>query len=689
MSNQYASKAKVDPEIEEDDSIDESSSTVDLNDYIQEYDNKLQKYENPTYHFKLYTYSAKDYKKYQFFDSNMSIKKTIIAESGVTGRYSIDDVEIHSISPGSRATKTGTALKFNMTLIEHRGMYFFDELMALSLNLGYNKIMDIPLILELSFIGFDKDNTTTPVVIPGCTKRWRVQINKAPGSLNSSGTTYNIEFTSKAYSVNQKDWRLGQAVEFIGSNTVETYVTAFQEAINTAMFTQYPHLTKLFPNDLSENNFFKFYVSPDIATLPLEHNLSQDTSIDKALNGKKGNRKFNFKSSDTIGAVIDALMHCVTSTDSTETNTIKQFVHVIPFQFYVGYDKTRGADVHRYEIYVIPYTVADVQDIYEIRNELSASKMVEKLQSIDPTLTKINMKRYDYTWSGRNTEILDLKLELNAQYAYASNRNIESLFRQENNDGIKKSEYVVKDQFLNSKNKSSLYEKNTSLLVTETNSQTEEAATLRGQKKSAAISGSTTTSEGDTEQASSTQIESDYLEDYEDLYDLTTYSTSDNNTGTAYLNIPIEYQNLPEVSSGSDVNNSNINEIKNRTITSNAYNDSFLLGLDITVLGDPYWLGDSEPSLLNKLRLYTGVAATSYTNEYQYVMDNIRAEPYLLLNLQSPSEINDNGLVEVSRNQLLSQTVYKAMSIVSKFSKGEFTQEISAHIVKRSMNRRK
>ena len=105
------------------------------------------------------------------------------------------------------------------------------------------------------------------------------------------------------------------------------------------------------------------------------------------------------------------------------------------------------------------------------------------------------------------------------------------------------------------------------------------------------------------------------------------------------------------------------------------------------VVGDPFWLGESEPALLNKLRRLTSYKGNIGTYEDQFVMDNITREPYLLLNLLPPRDMGDKGIWEVSRDQVMAQTVYRIERITSTFDGGKFTQKLEGTIVKRSLNK--
>ena len=661
----------------------DSSTVLDLNNIIEPYENILLRYRNPTYHFKLYTLSATDFKKYQIYDTDESYNKIVIAESGVTGKYSIENVEMIHTSPGTQNTKNGTALRFNMDLVEHKGMYLIDELMALSFKLGFKKFADLPFILELSFLGY-KDNQNEPVYVPGTTKRWRVNINKAPGTVDSSGTTYHLELTVKTYGVEQKSWRIGEQIEFIGSSDVKSCMSAFNDALNDLADAQYGYITTLFPNDIDKNSFYKIYVAPSIGNLAIEQDKTQDAAVDASKNGD-GSRKFNFPAKDTIGNVIDKIMDCAVTKDDSTDKTTRQFVHVIPVQYYVGYDKFRSKDVYRYEIFVVPYTLADVQDIYDIRNTATASDMQEILSTIDPN-QKINMKRYDYTWSGLNTEIMNLDLELNMQYNYAANRNIESLIQLMNQKGYKISQADVQNQILNDQNLPELYRINRELSNKENRTQEEEAEYMRTNEAVEFYRNSAISSEGESAQANSQFYASEYLEDIKDEFDLSTFNINGTDKNDIFLNIPIDYHNLPEISSGTDIGNANLSEILNRSIKSNYYNDSFLQRIDLNVYGDPYWLGYSEHDLINHLQYLVGTKEKSPLT--QYVMNNINAEPYLLLNLEPPKEVNESGLTISGREHILSQNVYKVHVIKSSFSSGSFTQEISGTIVKRSINKK-
>ncbi|AUS03019.1 hypothetical protein NVP2275O_438 [Vibrio phage 2.275.O._10N.286.54.E11] len=700
-SNSYRSNAKSvdDPsypatnagqqEAKRDSEPNTTSNVIDLNDIIEPYDNILLGYENVTYHWKLYTFPVNKYKEFQTFQGQTESDKVIIAESGVTGTYTIDTVEMRSTAPGTSATKNGTALSFTMDLMENRGMYFIDEMAALSINLGYKKFVDIPLVLELSFIGFDPNSPSPiPVTIPNSRKRWRVNIDRAPGKVSASGTMYNLQMSTRAYGIDLSKWMLGEQSELITSNTVGSALSALEEKMNSIQNAQYGYWPTQFPNDIDLNSYFKIFVQGTIGDLSIIKNATQDTLVDADKKGNPGGRKFNFKGSQTLGSVIDEILDCAVTDEDAGIRKLRQFVHVIPFQFYVGYDKLLNREVYRYEVYVVPYQVADIQDISDIRNRDSSVDMKETLEGIlttnDQQTKKINMRRYDYMFSGLNTEIISLDISMDSQYNHAAVRNIQSLIQEKNFKGIKKSDAIIENQILNSSNQDQQYA--TSTPNKETKTSEEQADTTSSVNKQNAYSANTVKTEGESSQARDTVTASTrYLEDFNELYDTT--NTKDTSAWNHHLNIPIDYRNLKEVSSSTDTENASDDEVIKRSIKSNYYNDAFMRTLDIEVIGDPYWLGNSEETLLNRLRNLCGEEYTTYPGDSQYTMNNITAEPYLLLNLEPPRDISSLGLVMTQRDQIMSQTVYRIFNLESTFSGGKFTQRLKGGFIMRSVNR--
>lgn len=664
--------------------LKEATTNVDYSDLIIPHTNRLLEYDTVTWKSKLFTMSTADYKKYQL--GGKEYTELVISETGATGKYSIDEIVMTSVPPGAKVTKNSSMLRATITLSEQGSMTLFDELQAASLLLGYSKLMDVPLLLEVSFVGYDQYGEHLPVIVPGSTKLWRLHITDIKTRLDNSGgtTVYDIETTPLVYATLPTDWRLTEQIEMVATRDVKSFIAGFSQKLNAISNNQYGYLTYMFPNDLQPDNFYTFHVHPKIAELVLINDSNQDTANDKSPTGT-GTKRFVFTAEQTIANVVDSIMDAAQSKgvrhDQGDIQK-RQFVHVIPVSIYVGYDRFRKKHVYRYDIYIVPYSTLDYQDVDDTKNANNATDLKRLLDEAHPD-TKYNMKKYEYLWSGLNTEVLSLDFNFNTAYAIFAAKNITSLYDRSNRNGVKSAEIKPQDQIASSEELQQLYLRKMEL---ESNAYRTEAEENELIDNKIVLSG-TATFEGESEQLiQPTSGNRAYLENVSKTVDLTSYTET--HSGIAFnIEVPVDYTNIPEISSNTSDSNATQTEVAKRMIRSNYFNDSFLIKIQMQVVGDPYWLGKTEQNLIEELNSI--MAGTAVTHDLTNLsMNTLTCEPCLMLTLH-PAKGYDyrTGLIKEDPHSVFSQGIYRINSIVSTFSKGGFTQDLEASIITRSVNR--
>src|SRR5574343_842487 len=312
--------------------------SVDLNDRINEYFNPLLRYENVSWKAKVYTYSAKDMRMHPHFKNKP--QQYVLAETSVTGRYSIDEIEINSVPPGSYLTKNSTALSVTLKISELGSMRLYDDLQIASSKLGFNQFSDLPIVLQITFHGYDRLNDNQPVIIPGATRTWALRFNNIQARLENSGsvTVYTMNCTPNMFMMPSDEWRVGQQIELVGSVTVGSFIKELESKINTVWDSQYGYLTQLFANELRPDNYITFKIHPSLDKMKVIHDSAQDTTSDSARGQQQGTKKFTISSDSTIGNIIDYIMDAAFTEKDTEGNLKRQFVHVIPVAKYIGFD---------------------------------------------------------------------------------------------------------------------------------------------------------------------------------------------------------------------------------------------------------------------------------------------------------------------------------------------------------------
>lgn len=149
-------------------------------------DNPLSAFQQVAYHFRLYTTSKPD----------GTGERIVLAESGVTG-FNIRDVEIKTIVGPNFTTRSTNATEFTITITEPVGTSFLDALyIAASKNQieNYSKFI---YYLELSFKGYDASGNIKTNLLENLASGgkwvWPLQITTMEVQLDTGGGTYGIK----------------------------------------------------------------------------------------------------------------------------------------------------------------------------------------------------------------------------------------------------------------------------------------------------------------------------------------------------------------------------------------------------------------------------------------------------------------------------------------------------------------
>lgn len=678
---------------------DETLSDIDLNNYCLDYENVLLKYHNPTYNFALYTMSASDFKLFQV-NSKETVQRYVVAQSGVSARYSINDVKITSTGPGSPGKTTNSSvLQIDIDLTEQNGLNLLDDLLIMSNQLGYKKFLDVPMVLELKFVGADQDSGVY-TEIPDTRKYWHVRINNITTSTSDDGATatHRLNMVCMRNVYDSPAWILKEGFE-CNVSTFGDFCSKLEDKLNSMAMEQYEYLTTRLPA-FQDGKFFTVRVSDKLKGMQMVVDAKQDKEAGKTANLSVGNRQFRFDAKMNVSNVIDSVIDCCASytSDGRIDPENRQFVQVVPTTTYGGYDTVRGTTVYKYEYYIVPFFTGDVKEYKDLNPGVFNTKYfvdnAPKITQAGSTYPRIQAKRYDYQFTGLNKEILTLDIKFDSQFYIATTRNPYSTIDQTNSSGTNNAQVIVfgNESFEVGPNTNlgHLYEVSSPIRTKQ-----KEGAVLTEEEKQflrdvdGAIA-SRPVMEGDDEQnnISLTPGADVYIEDYRDEFDLSNMGT-DGLAGNYVNTIPTDTANVEVDSSNTITENSSPYETYRRMSKSNYYNRSFLLQLDMDVVGDPYWLGWSEDVYMNYLSSAL-VAENIELNAEKNTANFITSESYLLLNLKPASKISDDtGILAIQGNSVFAQTIYRVLSVTHTFSSGKFSQHINGALIIRSLRKNK
>ncbi|AXC36785.1 structural protein [Escherichia phage UB] len=676
-------------------SVDQVYEDLDLSQFVIPYDNKLLKYDNPTWHFCLFALDKDDFKNFWLYP-DAEVQRHVISESGVTGKYNITSVQMTQAGPSTPGMTTNYC--FNTAVLnmsENNSMSLYDELISLSNKLRYHKFMDLPLILELKFIGFNKNGI--PEIIPETTRRWSVKINSVTASASQSGSTmmYTMNLVhNRAALVDNIEWTLKEPFNCTAENFGD-FCFDLEDKLNQMADQQYGYLRYKF-GELSEGKFFEFKVAPDLQDLFINYDSKQMAEAGTTKSGAQGSKNFSWNPSTPISRIIDDVIDTCT-VQADDSTSVRQFVNIIPVKQYVGFDNYRNTSVYKVIFYIVRFKIGDIVHESDLQPEnFTFEYFFENAEKyVDPNdqKPKINMKTYNYQFSGLNSEIIDLDLKFDQQFFVATTRNPGPIQDVANHAGTHTSQ-ELNIQGVQYNSIPDAWAKTSDLRVTRdlggmlTQAQQQLLTEVETLAKNQMQVGNA--EEQDRYNNYQVNVLPQYIEDY-----VTTYEENDGGTdgvGHRYgevFTMPTEATNNETTLSASLNDNSSTYEMDRRKIRDNYYNRPFLCKLDMRVVGDPYWLGWSDYSYLQYLEQVINGEDMEINPDDYHVANYITSEAYLLLKLQPVISINDNtGVLDINTPTTFNQTIYRVNKIVHDFGAGgSFTQQIQAAIVIRALKR--
>jgi hypothetical protein len=160
--------------------------------------NTLNDMDNATYHFTLYIDNK------QFVNRGLYENQgVIIAETGSTTYFHIDNVEIASPTGGSHAV-TNLAPEITFTLTEPNGAAFFPKLMAICEAKGIDAVAEAGYALELRFKGRDK--ITGDPKMSKQTWVYNLAVTDVQTKHGIDGSTYNFRSVHLANTAAKASW---------------------------------------------------------------------------------------------------------------------------------------------------------------------------------------------------------------------------------------------------------------------------------------------------------------------------------------------------------------------------------------------------------------------------------------------------------------------------------------------------
>lgn len=568
--------------------------------------------------------------------------KILMADNSKMSNYNIQTVEQTNVV-GNDIVRSTFANRFDITITEPNGSTFFSKILETAQLLGIPNHLKAAYIMEISFPARDKNNRPTryPLVF-----RYHITFIDVAATIDQGGSQYVImayETATQAYSyLNEVK---PSTVTFYGK-TVGEVITAFETALNEAEYANW----QMDPSSIYKNEYRISFDDDtnDWATWPID---STSEIINTNLQQKNGEHIiFHYQAgtniTEFIGIILKstkeyrqlpALEGGVIRDNPSENSTAKS--SKVPYTYKVVGNVTNSKydilknDYSKIISYKIKRHIASTlipDPSYNINSITNSSTQIERLKCI--SRAGLFKKKYEYLFTGKNTEVIGLDLKLNLTYYIMTpiaGGQIHAGRLAPNNGNNAQS---IIDKVRNVKS-----------------------------KMSSAANGLRNTTDSDQQKTLGTilRTEAAALETILKV-DITEEDIMASSSPIASFNC----DNIDnKFGYGPETDTVGQSQLMIGAVNANIENSSDLLEIEINIKGDPYWLG--KP------------------NSFYGEEDDVSADFekggclfYLRVNLPTPENAQGRRLVQPDYTLT---GVYRVISVINQYRNGLFTQYLKAY----------
>lgn len=364
-------------------------------------------------------------------------RQIIIAETGVSG-VTIDNVSMDSVTVPSVETGTGTSTMFSFELIEPAGAGLIDKIFYQSAALGIGNWVAMPFYLELSFKARDPLSSGTKLTdhelgdLNSIKWLWPVKLSDTKATVTGAGTQYTMKGVVYGdYAQANSPFTLLQNVKLENMRTVGDALSDLQEKLNM------DQLISLI-GEKSIPDIYEFVVDPAIAgqlVTPSTHRTDSSRNDSMSILDVKDG---SFPAGTAIDKIIDSLL---AQTDLYQTelvgsqtpgspkskpksgnHSMRKFWRIVTETIPLNFDVVRQDTAKRFVIYVLQYDIGVVES--STSETPTAEESIEfERQRVQEYINKaVIRKRYDYIFTGLNTQVREFDLTINNAFAVSASR---------------------------------------------------------------------------------------------------------------------------------------------------------------------------------------------------------------------------------------------------------------------------
>jgi len=637
----------------------------------------------------------------------------IIAQTGVTSKFQIENLNLENFVGWNNTSRSAIALQGTIDIFEPLGLNYYDAIFNASLDLGIKNHLRAGYVLSVTWAGQDEFGiyeANIPVY------RWPILVTGVRSVPDKHGTSHSIDFvsvTNAAFDVFTE--KISQQITIKGVKTYNEFLTQLEANINQHQSDKeletvaYPDKYVLGIKDKSQNNGtgeeviknYNFAVGKYKKTNKLQVEYNSGTGFD-----------FTIPAGSMISEIL-SLAYMNTDEAQKSVSTVKKtgtknrandetavdsgsglpmFFKVDGDVEYLEYDSWRNEYQKLVTYNLIP--TIEVGLLYDANNynNLIVDKAYQekRLKQIEKyTLLK---KRYDYWYTGANTSVLNFNFDLNNAWVAMQPIDRGTVNYPGNNMGIRefngnisidyerksldKLKQLKTDQKSLTKRLEQAKETGDGNSIKELSQQIQDNKRKQEQKRQEIISlrenkeASTLGNNKNQPASTNTPTKSDrvkkpkYIEEY--FYNQSTGKSTE---------LPVRWKeiDLSTYTGFLDSGELAASSVMMGAVYANLIGEKSLVKINLDIVGDPYWFGFT-PNFLSGESFANDIELSKVYADYKKGSHLF----YFTIKLPKESQYIDPQEGDYKSSVSIIQGLYQVIKVRSTFTNGLFTQTLEA-----------
>lgn len=405
--------------------------------------NVLLNYQNPSYYIRLFMVSE-DYDNLLLEEGVDALRKipddrlTILAETGASG-YNITSLRMKTVFAPDRSVRFTMSREISIRLVEPGGISFLDRLFAAAAALNVRNLLSYSYYLLIKFHGYDENGNYVDTISPDPESLFwlfRIMITDISVDVGPTGAIYNIEAVdSGEVALADNIFRLpgpfspkGRRIKDVLKELITELEREQKDQYGDYVATYYRFEIDPLPRTLGDIDVQKLVSNKldpgewEIYTLEPskpQQTRSPNDPLTKDMTFSRGETLENviynlFVNTKEAQALVRRSQEAKTFGDDSEFILIWKIVPQVKFvDFdYVRYDYVREV-TYRVTPYLSVRGIGSPKQLVPVRKgdtETLKQKLDVRISS------KRLIKKYDYFWTGLNTDVLDLNIRFDTLY---------------------------------------------------------------------------------------------------------------------------------------------------------------------------------------------------------------------------------------------------------------------------------